>query len=136
MAGGLGDFPVFSLPDLLVPPSLPLQGLEGQAMETIALAEDEVCQCIQQCRAAWLELEVQQLSRLQAASRAGSITPPPPPSSPGQGSTEDNRMPRDGVYGCGATPLTELRREVGTAEGPARLIYPKRPDPPPPRPGG
>ena len=42
VGGGLGDFPVLSLPDLLAPPSPPLQGLEGQAMETIALAEDEV----------------------------------------------------------------------------------------------
>ena len=46
MAGGRGDCPVFSLPDLLVPPSPPLQGLEGQAMEIIALAEDKVRHCI------------------------------------------------------------------------------------------
>ena len=42
VAGCVVDFLVFSLPDLLAPPSPPLQGLEGQAMETISLAEDEV----------------------------------------------------------------------------------------------
>ena len=64
VAGRLGDFPVFSLPDLLAPPSPPLQGLEGQAMETIALAEDEVRQCIQQCWVAWLELELHLTNRI------------------------------------------------------------------------
>ena len=70
-------------------------------MKVNALAEDKVRQSIQQCRVAWLELELQWLSRLQAASRAKSIPPPPPPppSSPGQGSTEDSRLPRDRSMG-------------------------------------
>ena len=73
-------------------------------METIALAEGEVRYCVQQCQVAWLELELQQLSRLQSASRAGSTTPPRPlPRAQGRGPQRTVASP--GMGSMGVAPV-------------------------------